>query len=102
LPGPAAALVDLLDDLVAVARLLGEQDEDRRADVPLARLGGAAPGASLPARPRGTRPRAGAEQRAEGAASAEHPAEVGEVAESAGAAVHVPVFHVLHHLLRSL
>ena len=32
-PGPAGALGDLLDDLVAVHRLLGEQREDRRAHV---------------------------------------------------------------------
>src|SRR5690606_2356786 len=92
LPGAAAALVDLLDDLVAVARLLGEQDEDRRADVALARLGAAPPRAAAPARPR--RARAGAEAgrppRSGAGSAAEQPAEVRDVAASPVTAVHMP------------
>src|SRR5690606_873995 len=99
---------DLLDDLVAVARLLGEQDEDRRADVALARLGAAPPRAASPARPR--RARAGAEAgrpprsgaRSGAGSAAEQPAEVRDVAASPVTAVHMPVSHVLHRLLRSL
>src|SRR4029453_6350535 len=53
-PDAAAALLDLLDDLVAVHRPLGEQRQDGRADV-------AAPGAAtaVPAAP--PEPGAGAE-----------------------------------------
>src|SRR5690606_31143894 len=59
LPAALAAFGDLLDDLVAVAGLLGEEREDRRADVPALGLpaSGEPPRAELePAPERGERP----------------------------------------------